>query len=109
MKIVKMFLSKSAMPNKRPAGLMLPSQGFGRHSLGFRLSKSIPHSLLRTCSNFDNAEFVFFYVGGPQCHFITSVAFTVRIRTLSAYYHKLKFSLLRFSQFKVSHSMCGPQ
>jgi len=38
---------------------------------------------LTTCPNFDNAEFVVFDAGGPQCHFVTSVAIAVRIRTLS--------------------------
>jgi len=29
--------------------------------------------MLRTCPNCDNLEFDIFVVGGPQCHFITSV------------------------------------
>jgi len=38
---------------------------------------------MSTCPNFYNAEFVIFYAGGPQCHFIASVTTVVRIRTLS--------------------------
>jgi len=37
----------------------------------------------------DNLEFDIFDAVGPQCHFITSVTITVRIRTLSIYYLKL--------------------
>jgi len=38
--------------------------------------------ILTTSSYFDNLEFHISVAGGPQCHFITSVTFAVRIRTL---------------------------
>jgi len=41
--------------------------------------------ILTTCPYFDNLEFDSFDVGGPQCHFITSFAMAVRIRTLSVH------------------------
>jgi len=92
-----------------------PSRGFcAARSWGFRSSKSILHSLLKTCPNFDHAEFVIFYAGVPPCHFVT---IAVRIRTLSML-AKLKFSLLKIcsDQSKpfnvrpsiICHSMCGP-
>jgi len=34
---------------------------------------------------FDYLEFDIFDTGGPQCHFIKSVTFAVRIRTLSVH------------------------
>jgi len=40
---------------------------------------------MTTCPYFDNVEFDIFDAGGAQCHFITSVAIAVRIRTLSVY------------------------
>ena len=66
----------AAMSKPRPVGCMVPS-------VGFCYSKSI--YILATCPYFDNLEFQDFDAGGPQCHFITSVAITVRIQTLSVY------------------------
>jgi len=41
--------------------------------------------ILITCPYFNNLEFDIFDAGGPQCDFIMSVTFAVRIRTLSVY------------------------
>jgi len=54
-------------------------EGFVRPRLGFRCSKVS----LTTCPYFDNLGFDISDAGVPQCHFITSVTITVRIRTLS--------------------------
>jgi len=68
------------MSNPQPA--CGPVEVSLRPSLGFRCGKSISHT---TCPYFDNLEFDIFDAGGPHCHFITSFAMAVRIRTLSVH------------------------
>jgi len=60
-------------------------------------------SILSSCSHFDSLEFHIFDAGGPQCHFIASVAIVVGIRTFSV--HWLKLNLV--AEIKVSHSVCS--
>jgi len=69
-------------PTRGPWAACGSIEGFVRPTSGFRSSKSF---LYTTCPYFDNLEFDMFDAGGLQCHFITSVAITVRIRTLSVH------------------------
>jgi len=68
-----------------------PVEGLVWPSLGFHCSESILH--IDHLFLFDNLELDIFDVGGPQCHFITSVIIALRIRTLSVLV-KTKFSFL---------------
>jgi len=67
------------MSNPRPS----PVERFVRPSLGCRCSKCILH--LTTCPHFVTFGLEIFDAGGPQFHFITSVAIAVRIGTLSVH------------------------
>jgi len=66
--------SKTAMSNQRAASGPI---------LVFAVAKV--SCKLTTSPYFDNREFVIFGAGGPQCHFITSVTITVRMRTFSVH------------------------
>jgi len=68
-----------------PRAAWSPVKGFVRPSLGFHCSKSILYTDKANCLYFNNLKFGVFDAGGLQCHFITSVAIAVRIRTFSVH------------------------
>jgi len=91
-------------PTRGPPAACGPVEGFVRPSLDFRCSKSILYT--ENLSYFDNLQFVVFYAGGPQCHFITYVTIAFMIQMLSVHWAWLKLNLVCKDQ--ISHSMCGP-